>query len=110
MPDRIRFYMDEHVPLAVTEGLRRRGVDVVTVQETGLLSATDREHIESAVQQGRVLFTQDTDFLRLHDEGILHAGIVYAAQRMPVGRILRGLMLIHDVLTPQEMEGHVEFL
>ncbi len=27
-------YMDVHVPSAVTEGLRRRGVDVLTSQET----------------------------------------------------------------------------
>lgn len=33
MADRLKFYMDEHVPKAVTEGLRRRGVDVITVQE-----------------------------------------------------------------------------
>ena len=36
MADRLRFYMDEHVPKAVTEGLRGRGVDVITVQELGL--------------------------------------------------------------------------
>ncbi len=110
MPDRIRFYMDEHVPKAVTEGLRRRGVDVVTVQDEGKASAPDREHIERATQEGRIIFTQDTDFLRLHDEGVPHAGMVYASQQTPVGRIVRGLMLIHDVLTPQEMEEHVEFL
>jgi predicted nuclease of predicted toxin-antitoxin system len=37
--DRLKFYMDEHVPKAVTEGLRRRGVDVITVQELGLQAA-----------------------------------------------------------------------
>ncbi len=36
MTDHIKFYMDEHVAKSVTEGLRRRGVDVVTVQELGL--------------------------------------------------------------------------
>lgn len=41
MADRLRFYMDEHVPKAVTEGLRRRGVDVITVQELGLQAAED---------------------------------------------------------------------
>jgi hypothetical protein len=39
--DRIKFYMDEHVAKSVTEGLRRRGVDVVTVQELGLQAAED---------------------------------------------------------------------
>ena len=28
-----RFYMDVHVPSAVTEGLRRRGLDPLTSQE-----------------------------------------------------------------------------
>lgn len=28
----VRFYMDEHVSRAVTVGLRRRGLDVLTVQ------------------------------------------------------------------------------
>ncbi|MBX3304400.1 MAG: DUF5615 family PIN-like protein [Nitrospira sp.] len=49
--------MDEHVPKAVTEGLRRRGVDVITVQELGLQAAEDTHHLERAAQDGRVMFT-----------------------------------------------------
>jgi hypothetical protein len=33
--------MDEHVPSAVTEGLRRRGLDVMTVQDLNLAGADD---------------------------------------------------------------------
>lgn len=29
----IRFYIDEHVPAAVSKSLRRRGIDVLTTQE-----------------------------------------------------------------------------
>ncbi|WP_293133656.1 DUF5615 family PIN-like protein [Okeania sp. SIO3I5] len=29
------FYMDENVSRLITEGLRRRGIDVLTVQEDG---------------------------------------------------------------------------
>ena len=29
----LKLYMDEHVPTAITEGLRQRGIDVFTVQE-----------------------------------------------------------------------------
>ncbi len=28
----IRLYMDHHVPVAITRGLRRRGVDVLTAK------------------------------------------------------------------------------
>lgn len=66
MADRLKFYMDEHVPKAVTEGLRRRGVDVITVQELGLQAVEDARHLERAAQDGRVVVTQDADFLRLH--------------------------------------------
>ena len=110
MADRIKFYMDEHVAKAVTEGLRRRGVDVVTVQELGLQAAEDQQHLQRATQEGRVVVTQDTDFLRLHAAGISHRGIVYAPQQTPVPQMLSGLMLIHDVLTSEDMIRHVEFL
>jgi uncharacterized protein with PIN domain len=108
--DRIKFYMDEHVAKSVTEGLRRRGVDVVTVQELGLQAAEDQQHLQRATQEGRVMVTQDTDFLRLHAAGVSHGGIVYAPQQTPVPHMLRALMLVHDVLTAEDMIQHVEFL
>jgi len=48
--------------------------------------------------------------LRLAAGGKVHPGIVYAPQHTPVGRIIQGLMLIHDLLTAEEMIGNVEFL
>jgi uncharacterized protein with PIN domain len=108
--EEIPFYMDEHVPTAVTTGLRLRGVDVLTAREAGLLAASDKEHLALAADEGRVLFTQDADFLRLHAEGIAHTGIVYAHQQTQIGTIVRGLMLIYQVLEPQDMQNHVEFL
>jgi uncharacterized protein with PIN domain len=108
--DRIKFYLDEHVPKAVTEGLRRRGVDVVTVQELGLQAVEDARHLERAAQDGRVVVTQDADFLRLHASSLPHRGIVYAHQQTPVSYLLRSLMLLYDVLSPDDMMNHVEFL
>jgi predicted nuclease of predicted toxin-antitoxin system len=105
-----RFYTDEHVPGAVIDGLRRRGVDVLSTQETGMLGALDVEHLALAVREGRIIFTQDDDFLRLHAEGRAHCGIVYARQQTPIGAIVRGLMLIYEVLSAEEMRDHVEFL
>jgi hypothetical protein len=105
----ICFFMDEHVARAVTLGLRRRGVDVLTVQEAGLTSESDLNHLTFATAQGRVIFTQDDDFLRLHAEGFSHAGIVFAHRRMPVGDVVRGLMLIKNVLVPDEMRNRLSF-
>jgi predicted nuclease of predicted toxin-antitoxin system len=106
----VKFYLDEHVHPAIAAGLRRRDVDVLTTKEAGMLTATDIEHLTFAAREQRVIFTQDDDFLRLHASGQTHAGIVYARQRTAVGHIIRGLMLIHQVLTAEEMQNHVEFL
>ena len=96
--------------LLLLQGLRLRGVDVLTVQEAGMLEADDEAHLALALEQGRVIFTQDADFLRLHAKGVNHAGVVYAHQQTPVGRIIRGLMLIYQVLEPEDMCNHVEFI
>ncbi len=110
MAEAVRFYLDEHVPRAVAVGLRRRGVDVLTVHEAGMEGAEDERHLAFALQEGRVILTQDVDFLRFQASGRRHAGIAYASQQTPIGVILRGLMLIHDALTADEMADRVEFL
>ncbi len=110
MAQRIKFYTDEHVAKAVIRGLRQRGVDVLTVPEADLLGASDEAHVQRARTEGRVIFTQDDDFLRLHAIGIEHAGIVYAPQTMSVGEIIRGLILVFQVLDAEEMHGQVEYL
>lgn len=106
----VSYYVDEHIAKVVVSGLRRRGGDVLTVAEAGLAGATDEVHLARARAEGRVLFTRDDDFLRLHADDSDHAGIVYARRGTSIGDIIRGLMLIHQVLDPDEMHGHVEFL
>ena len=76
----VKFYTDEHAARAVVRGLRHRGVDVLTVPEAGLLGASDEEHLERARAEGRVVFTQDEDSLRLLAVGAAHAGIAYEAR------------------------------
>jgi uncharacterized protein with PIN domain len=106
----VKFYTDEHAAKAVTKGLRQRGVDVLTAAEANMLGAEDEAHLALALQQQRVIFTQDHDFLRFHAAGMNHAGIAYAPQGTSVGDIIRGLMLIYQVLSADEMRNHVEFL
>jgi hypothetical protein len=107
----IRFHLDEHVDHAIAHALRRRGVDVTTSGEARLLGATDEEQLEFAGVSGRVIVTHDADFLRMHQQGVPHSGIVYAAPgSQDVGAIVRFLCLLHDCLDAQQMTGAVEFL
>lgn len=63
MPNTIRFHLDENGDPRITEGLYRRGIDVTTTADAGLLHAVDRDHLAFAMAEGHVLFTQDADFL-----------------------------------------------
>jgi len=77
MPGTIRFHLDEHCPHAIAAGLRRRGIDVTTATDAGLLSAADDAHVVYALAHGRVIFTEDDDYLALDARGVSHAGIAY---------------------------------
>lgn len=111
MPRAIRFHLDENCHRAIADGLRRRGIDVTTTPEVGLLSATDEEQAAYGLRSGRIVVMQDRDFLRLHASGLPHAGIAYCEKdAKSVGEILQALVLIWEVLEPDEMRDRVEFL
>ncbi len=110
MSERVKFYMDEHIHPAITAGLRLRGIDVLTAQDVRMLGIRDSEHLAFATRENRVLFTHDDDFLKLHAQGILHAGIAFTHQKTTIGRAVRGLVLLHEVLSADDMVNSVEFL
>jgi len=56
------------------------------------------------------MVTMDCDFLLLATQGVTHAGIAYANSGRTIGQLIASIMLIYDVLTPVDMESHVEFL
>ena len=75
-----------------------------------MLGASDEEHLNRALAEGRVVVTQDEDFLRLHALGIEHAGVVYAPQSASIGDIIYGVMLVVGVLEPDDMKNHIEYI
>jgi predicted nuclease of predicted toxin-antitoxin system len=106
----IRFHLDEHVDPAVAVGLRRRGIDVSTTVEAGLLGAPDNRQLAWAIADARVIFTQDQDFLRLSDAGAAHAGIVFNKQgTRTIGQIIEFLELLFLCVSEEDMRKHVEF-
>ncbi len=110
-----RLYMDHHVPAAVTDGLRLRGVDVLTSHEDGTSELDDAPLLQRARELGRVLFTQDTDLLVLAHEWQKSerefAGIFYGHQlQLTIGQAVRDLELASRVLEAEEMRNRVEFL
>jgi len=111
VPEALRFFLDQHVPAAVATGLRRRGVDAITAAEAGRCGFSDRDQLDGASAQRRVVVTFDDDFLMLAGSGVPHSGVAFAfATKYTVGQFIHVLLLVHDVLTPEDMQNHVEFL
>jgi predicted nuclease of predicted toxin-antitoxin system len=111
MPRTIRFHLDENCPHALAVGLRRRGIDVTSTPEAGLLEATDEVLTAHAIGEGRVIFTQDEDFLAIQASGSPHPGIVYFKKdTRSIGEIIRGLILIWEVYEPDDMADRIEYL
>jgi predicted nuclease of predicted toxin-antitoxin system len=111
----VAFYMDENIPRAVTNGLRLRGVDVLTVQEDNRGGAPDLVVLDRAAALDRLVFTQDEDFLveaqHRQQEGINFAGIVYIHhQRLIVGECIRELEMIAQIGNLEEFADRVQYL
>ena len=113
----VAFYMDENVSRKdITDELRRQGVDVITVQEDGLMGTPDPDILDRATQLQRVVSTHDVDFLREASRrwrgNIPFYGVIYAHPiRVPSGVCVRDLKLIAEVLDPQDFrERKVERL
>jgi len=110
MADRIRFHLDEHVDPAIATALRRAGIDVTTTIEAGLRTKNDEAHLQFARDEGRVIVTRDQDFLRFSAKISDHSGIVFYTANQTMREIIEGLILISEVMTPNDMIGDVEYL
>jgi hypothetical protein len=111
MPQTIHFHLDETCRAALANGLRRRGVDLTTTPDVGLLGATDPLQIAHAHSQGRVLFTHDADFIAIHNSGVDHSGIIYCHQyRHPVGETIRRLLFLWSTREAAELVGQIIYL
>lgn len=74
-----RLYSNENFPLQVVEELRRLGHDLLTIQETGRAnqSLSDEEVLKFATSEQRAVLTLNRrHFIRLHQAGVAHAGVV----------------------------------
>lgn len=113
----VRLYVDEDAgENAVVQGLRARGLDVLTTTEANRRGATDRDQLAFAIRQERTIYTFNVgDFARLHREhllqGIDHTGIIVLPdQRCSVGEKIRRVASFLSRVTAEEMINRMEYL
>jgi hypothetical protein len=111
----VPLYMDVHVPQAITDQLRRRGVDVLTAIEDNSATLQDDELLEHCRTLGRVLFTQDIRFKAMAEDwqrqGRTFAGLVFGHQLGgTIGQFVRDLELIAQASEPADWVNQTEYL
>lgn len=107
--------MDHNVDRGVTEGLRLRGVDVLTAYEDGRHETRDSELLDRASSLGRVLFSTDIDLVvearRRQRNEEPFAGVVFAHQnRIGIGAQIADLEILAKASDREDMAGSLLFL
>ena len=70
-----------------------------------------RQHLQIATAMGRVVCTEDRDFLKLAAAGAEHAGIIRGRQRRhAIGDWVKYLRLVHSACTAEELRNTVSFV
>lgn len=108
-------YMDHNVVRAVAEGCRVMGLDVLTAFEDGRHEQNDIDILERATALGRIVFTQDIDFIVLATErqtlGTPFSCVVFGKHgSMSVRKVIDDLFLICHTLTVEELSNQLIWL
>jgi hypothetical protein len=101
---------------ALVNGLRARGLDVLSALEADMLGATDDEQLALATASERSIFTYNVaDFCRLHSAYLStrnrHAGIIVCNRlTLSLGQQIRKLVGLASLFTQDQMQNRLEFL
>jgi hypothetical protein len=112
-----RLATDEDFNNRILRGLLRRKPDlnIVRVQDAGLIGRDDAEVLEWAAREGRVLITHDvTTMKRCVEEriaaGLPMPGVFEVNQQTPIAQAIEDILLIAEYSLEDEWEGQIRFL
>jgi hypothetical protein len=113
----VRFLTDENFNGAILRGLTRRlpKLDIVRVQDVGLMNTNDPQILEWAASEGRILLTHDVATITMYayervNQGLAMTGVVEVIAKAPIGKIIDDLELFIFCSDPEEYEGQVLFI
>ena len=99
------------------KGLRRRlpGLDLVRVQDVGLLGVNDPIVLERAARDARVVLSHDVSTMRTFAyarvlQGLPMPGLFLVSQAVPIGRAIEELALLAECSLEGEWEEKVRFV
>jgi predicted nuclease of predicted toxin-antitoxin system len=87
---------------------------LLTVQEDGRSGIADFDVLERACELGRILFTQDDDFLsevvRRQQAWLPFTGVLYAHPRTSIAECVEDLELIAKAMETEELASEILYL
>ena len=110
-----RLYFDEDADARLAEALRRRGYDVETTVEAGLLEASDVEQLLFAASQQRALITHNIKhfpgvYVIWVEGGWEHWGIIMLIGHSAVSAWLRQMENLLNRFSAEELQNQLLFL
>jgi hypothetical protein len=113
----LRFAVDEDFDNRIVRGLLRLlpTLDVVRVQDVGLLGKRDPEVLEWAANENRILLTHDATTMTNHaysrvESGAPMAGLFEVSQEIAIGEAIADLLLIATCSVDGEYANQVRYL
>ena len=113
----LRFAVDEDFDNRIVRGLLRLlpTLDIVRVQDAGLLGKRDSEVLEWASGENRVLLTHDASTMTNHayarvESGRQMPGVFEVSQEIPIGEAIIDLLLIATCSLDGEYNGQIRYL
>ncbi|HKP51271.1 MAG TPA: DUF5615 family PIN-like protein [Chloroflexia bacterium] len=108
---------DEDVDGNVLHGLllRKPDLDIIRVQDVGLSGKDDRDILEWAAQQRRVLLTYDKRTVINHVKerirvGRAVPGVIMVKRRPAIGLTIEHILLMLEASLPEEWENQIRYV
>ncbi len=108
---------DEDVPGPVIDGLRQHfpTIDVMRVQEVGLMYTPDAVILNQAAREGRVTVTRDrstmvANALDRMRHGMRMAGLIVLAEDINIGKAIQELATLASAGNPGDLDGQIIYI
>lgn len=111
------FLSDEDFNRRIVRGLRRRLplLDIIRVQDVGLMTQPDTEVLKWAANENRVVLTHDVTTMSKHafdrvTQNLPMPGVIEVSQHAPIGETIEELVLIAECSLENEWQNQVIYL
>jgi hypothetical protein len=113
----LRFLTDEDFHGDITRGLLRHRpeLDIVRVQDVGLMSQPDSSVLDWAAQDGRILLTHDVNTMPKEAYERLQVslpmpGLLVVSHILSIGQAIARILLIADLIQENEIDRQVRYV